>query len=108
MVDTKTQTKYKCILASFMLFNHNCAAGSEYPRDHVHAIEVLAAVTPNDVLSYLNMKTFGTTEPVGDANPILARANRWQWTKKQIRISCQIATCGVYLELKETLPVVRW
>jgi hypothetical protein len=61
MVDTKTLIKYKCILALFMLFIHNCAAGHEYPRDHVHAIKVLAAVTPNDVLSDLNMKTFGTT-----------------------------------------------
>ncbi len=63
MVDTKTLTKYKCILASFMSFLHNCAVGSEYPHDHVHAIEVLAAVTPNVVLRYLNLKTFGTTEP---------------------------------------------
>jgi hypothetical protein len=66
MVDTKTLTKYKCILASFMSFIHNRAAGSEYPRDHVHAIEVLAAVTQNDVVTYyLDMKTFGTTEPAG-------------------------------------------
>ena len=84
MVDTKTLTKYKCILASFMSFIHNRAAGSEYPRDHVHAIEVLAAVTPNDVLSYLNMKTFGTREPAGDANPISARANSLAMDKKAI------------------------
>jgi hypothetical protein len=57
MVDTKTLTKYKCILASFMLFIHNCAPGKEYACDHVHAIKVLAAVTPNDMLSFMNMKT---------------------------------------------------
>jgi hypothetical protein len=84
MVDTKTLTKYKCILASFMLFIHNCAAGSEYPCDHVHAIKVLAAVTLNDVLSYLIMKTFGTTESAGDANQILARANSLAMDKKAI------------------------
>ena len=84
MVDTKTLTKYKCILASFMSFLHNCAVGSEYPRDHVHAIEVLAAVTPNDVLRYLNLKTFGTTEPAGDANPISARASSLAMDKKAI------------------------
>jgi hypothetical protein len=67
-----------------MLFIHNCAAGSEYPCDHVHAIKVLAAVTPNDVLSYLNMKMFGTTEPAGDANPISARANSLAMDKKAI------------------------
>jgi hypothetical protein len=84
-VDTKTLTKYKCILASFMSFIHNRAAGSEYPRDDVHAIEVLAAVTPNhDVLSYLNMKMFGTTDPTGDANQISARANSLAMDKKAI------------------------
>jgi hypothetical protein len=84
MVDTKTLTKYNCILASLMSFIHNRAAGSEYPRYHVHAIEVLAAVTPNDVLSYLNMKTFGTTEPAGDANPISAGANLLAMDNKAI------------------------
>jgi hypothetical protein len=67
-----------------MSFLHNCAVGSEYPRDHVHAIEVLAAVTPNDVLRYLNLKTFGTTEPAGDANPISARASSLAMDKKAI------------------------
>jgi len=84
MVDTKTLTQYKYILASFMSFIHNRAAESEYPRDDAHAIEVLAAVTPNDVLSYLNMKTFGTTEPAGDANPISASANLLAMDKKAI------------------------
>jgi hypothetical protein len=73
-----------------MSFIHNRAAGSEYPRDHVHAIEV----TPNDVLSYLNMKTFGTTEPAGDANPILARANALAMDKKAI--SYVMPNCDVW------------
>jgi hypothetical protein len=94
MVDTETLTKYKCILASFMSFLHNCAVGSEYPRDHVHAIEVLTAVTPNDVLRYLNLKTFGTTEPVGDAILFRHMQILWQWTKKQSLISCPIALPG--------------
>ena len=84
MVDTKTLTKYKCILASFMSFLHNRPVGGEYHRDHVHAMEVLAAITPNDVLRYMNLKTFGTTEPAGDANPISARANSLAMDKKAI------------------------
>lgn len=84
MVDTKTLTKYKCILASFMSFLHNHPVGGEYHRDHVHAMEVLAAITPNDVLRYMNLKTFGTTEPAGDANPISARANSLAMDKKAI------------------------
>ncbi|KAI2489078.1 hypothetical protein MHU86_25522 [Fragilaria crotonensis] len=92
MVDTKILNKYKCILASFMSFVHNRAVGSEYSRDHVHAMEVLAAITPSDVSRYLNMKAFGTTEPAGDANPISARANSLAMDKKQFRFSCRIAT----------------
>jgi hypothetical protein len=84
MVDTKTLTKYKCILASFMSFLHNRPVGGEYHRDHVHAMEVLAAITPNDVLRYMNLKTFGTTEPAGDANPISAQANSLAMDKKAI------------------------
>jgi hypothetical protein len=39
----------------FMSFLHKCAVGSEYLHDRVHAIEVLAAVNPNDVLRYSNL-----------------------------------------------------
>ena len=63
MVDIKILNKYKSILTSFMSFVHNCPFGSEYSRDLVHAMEVLAAITPNDVSRYLNMTTFGTMEP---------------------------------------------
>jgi hypothetical protein len=47
-------------------------------------MEVLSAITPNDVLRYMNLKTFGTTEPAGDANPISARANSLAVDKKAI------------------------
>ena len=67
-----------------MSFVHNRAVGSEYSRDHVHAMEVLAAITPSDVSRYLIMKAFGTTEPAGDANPISARANLLAMDKKTI------------------------
>jgi hypothetical protein len=67
-----------------MSFIHNCAAGSEYPCDHVQTIEVLAALTPNDVLHYLNtMKMFGATEQAGGTNPIWACANLLALDKKQ-------------------------
>lgn len=36
--------------------------------------QILATIFPNCVLRYRNMNTFGTTEPKGDANPILACA----------------------------------
>ena len=67
-----------------MSFVHNRPVGSEYSRDHVHAMEVLAAITPNDVLRYMNLRTFGTTEPARDANPTSARANTLAMDKKAI------------------------
>jgi len=84
VVDTKTLIKYKCILASFMSFLHDRPVGSEYPRDHVHSMEVLAAITPNDVVRYMNLKAFGTTEPTRDANPKFARASSLAMDKKAI------------------------
>ena len=58
MVDSKTLRQYQCILASFMSVVHNRPVGREYSPDHVHAMEVLAAITPNDVLRYMNLRTF--------------------------------------------------
>ena len=36
------------------------------------------------MLRYMNLKTFGTTEPAGDANPTLVRANSLSMDKKAI------------------------
>ena len=84
MVDTKTLRQYQGILALFMNFAHRRPPGGEYPYDHVHSMEVLAAITPNDVLRYMNLKTFGTEDPPGDANPTGARANSLAVDKKAI------------------------
>ena len=84
MVETKTLVQYKCILASFMSFVHGRPLGGEYDRDHVHSMEVLAAVTPNDVVNYMNLRTYGTTNPDGDANPTSARAHTIAMDKKAI------------------------
>ena len=70
MVDTKTLRQYQGILALFMTY------------DHVHSMEVLAAITPNDVLRYMNLKTFGTEDPPGDANPT-ARCTCKQFGSRQ-------------------------
>jgi hypothetical protein len=47
-------------------------------------MEVIAAITPNAVLRYLNLKTFGTTDPPGDPNPMSARARTLAVDKKAI------------------------
>jgi hypothetical protein len=85
MVETKMLVQYKCILALFMSFVHGRPLGGEYDRDHVHSMEVLAAVTPNDVVNYMNLRTsYGTTNPDGDANPTSARAHTIAMDKKAI------------------------
>lgn len=105
--DTKTLTMKKCILTSFMSFFHNHPIGSEYSCDHVHTLELLAALTPNDVLRYLSMKPFGTTEPAGDGNPILSNANSLAIDKKQFHISCCIVMCGVFANsMSHAWPVI--
>jgi hypothetical protein len=48
------------------------------------SMEVLAAMTPNDVLRYMNLKTFRTTLSPGNANPTSARANTLEVNKRAI------------------------
>ena len=47
-------------------------------------MEVLAAITPNDVLRYMNLRTIGAMEPTRDANPTSAHANTLAMDKKAI------------------------
>jgi hypothetical protein len=84
MVDTKTLNKYKCVLASFMSFIHGHSDGDKYARDCVHSMEALAAVTPQDVVRYMNLKTFGTLIPAPDANPLSRRGATLGFDKKAI------------------------
>ncbi|KAI2492284.1 hypothetical protein MHU86_22256 [Fragilaria crotonensis] len=84
MVDTKTLNKYKCVLASFMSFIHGRSVDNKYDRDYVHSVEALAAVTPQDVVRYMNVKTFGTLFPSPDSNPLSRRGATLGFDKKAI------------------------
>jgi hypothetical protein len=53
-------------------------------------MEVLTAINPNDLLRCMNLKTCGTTDSPGDANPTSAHANTLAVNKKEIRCSCQM------------------
>jgi hypothetical protein len=66
----------------------------------MHSMEVLAAITPNDVLRYMHLKTFGTADPPGDVDPRSARPNTLAVDKRQYRSSCQIVIIGVQQEWK--------
>ena len=94
MVDTKTLNKYKCVLASFMSFIHGCSVDNKYDRDYVHSVEALAAVTPQDVVRYMNVKTFGTLFPSPDSNPLSRRGATLGFDKKAIPFSCRIERNG--------------
>ena len=84
MVDTKTLDKYKCVLAAFMSYTHGRSAGNAYPREEVHSVEVLAAITPQQVANYMKMLTFGTEIPAADANPTARRGSTLAFDKKAI------------------------
>ena len=80
----KTLNKYKCVLASFMSFIHGRSEGNAYARDFVHSTEALAAVTPQDVVRYMNMKTYGCLLPSPDANPVARRGATLGFDQKAI------------------------
>ena len=54
----------------FMLMNHR--DGCVYEEGHVFSPEVLGAVTAQDVLDWMNVKTFGTMTPTLETRPTLA------------------------------------
>jgi hypothetical protein len=71
---------YKSSLDSMMSFVH----GVEYGRERQYTKGELRAVTPNDVLRWMNVKTFGIPDPPIDANPTGARSNTLAFWKKAI------------------------
>ena len=84
MVDTKTLEKYKAALARFMSFLHGRSENNSYSPDHVHSVEALAAVSPNDVVRYMCLLAYGTTTPAPDANPVSRRGSTLHFDKKAI------------------------
>lgn len=84
MVDSKTLEKYKACLAKFMSFVHGRSEGNLYHPGHVHSVEALAAVTPNDVVRYMSLLAFGTSSPAPDANPVSRRGSTLHFDKKAI------------------------
>ena len=84
MVDTKTLERYRSILAAFMSYTQGRSAGNVYPRDEVFTIQVLAAITPQQVANYMKMMTFGSENPAPDANPTGRRSNTLSFVKKAL------------------------
>ena len=72
--------QYKVTLDHLMSFVH----GIDYGRDHTYTKGELRALTPLDVLRWMNVKTFGDPDPAVDANPTSARSNSLEYYKKAI------------------------
>ena len=71
---------YKAILVKFMSHLHS----TDYAVDHEFSQEELTGITPNDIVEWCNIKTFGEPNPPLDANPTLARSNSIKFWKKAI------------------------
>jgi hypothetical protein len=81
----KNSDKYQCI-----------PLGSKYPSDNVHTMEALAAITPNDVLWYLNMsEIIWDNRASRRCKSEFDNANSLAMDKKHFHISCQIGKYGV-------------
>jgi hypothetical protein len=72
--------RYKATLDNLMSFVHGC----EYTRDRTYEKGELRELIPLQILHWMNLRTFGVTDPALDANPTLARSNSLEFYKKSI------------------------
>ena len=71
--------KYKGTLDSLMSFVH----GRVYERDKIYTKGELQALTPKDVVYWMNLRLFGIADPPSDANHSLAQVTHLHMGKKQ-------------------------
>ena len=76
--------RYRVHLDSLMSFVHNRPQGQAYTRTQAYRTSELNAITPLDVLRWMNIKTFGIPDPPLDANPVSARSSSLNFYKKSI------------------------
>jgi hypothetical protein len=71
---------YKSTLDNLMSYIEH----RDFARDYVYNDAELCVITPQHILEWMNMKTFGIPNPPVDANPISARSSSLQYWKKAI------------------------
>ena len=76
----------KTSLDGVMSFVH----GVDYGRDRQYTKGELRALSPNDIMRWMNLKTFGIPDPPMDSNPRFARSNTLAFWKKSISFLCLI------------------
>jgi hypothetical protein len=71
---------YKRSLVSVMCFVH----GVDYRRDRQYTKGELRALTPDGIVRWMNLKTFGIPDTPIDANPMFAHSNTLVFWRKAI------------------------
>ena len=71
---------YKATLDNLVSLVH----GRQYRRNKSYTKGELRALTPTNILQWMNTKTFGVADPPTDANPTLARGNSLAYWKKAV------------------------
>ena len=74
-----------------MLFVH-WPQGQAYTQTQAYRTSELNAITPLDVLRWMNIKTFGIPNPPLDANPVLPRSRLLNFYKKSISFYIMLPT----------------
>jgi hypothetical protein len=79
-----TNACYRVHLNSLMSFVHKQPPGQEYTQAQAYQTSELNAITPVDVLHWMNIKTFGIPDAPIDANPVSAQSSSLNFYKKFI------------------------
>jgi hypothetical protein len=74
--------EYKSTLDSLMSYFH----GVDYAREREYTKGVLRALTPDDIVAWMNVKTFDNPDPPLDANPTECRSSSLEFWKKALSI----------------------
>ena len=68
---------YKAVLGKLMCH----LDGIPYDASHAHSADRLARITPEDILSWFNLKCFGSSTPDEDARPLVRSSSLEFWKK---------------------------
>ena len=77
---TPSNKSYQSTLVAFMSFFCNVS----FNRTHLFSADDLNAVSPQDIVRWMNVKAFGEENPPDSANPLYARSSSLEFWKKAL------------------------
>ena len=77
---TPSNKSYQSTLVAFMSFFRNVP----FNRTHLFSADDLNAVSPQDIVRWMNVKAFGEENPPDSANPLYARSSSLEFWKKAL------------------------